>query len=941
MNDKNTTIKEKVKRFFEQYYQIPAVFLVMFTMWSIRMRPYDNFIRNNKIILSGNDPWYHYRQVLYTVNNWPETMKFDVYTGYPVGSKIGTFGTLYDQLLATISLVVGVGDPSTETIKLVMLLMPPIFASLTAIPVYLIGKNLKGRNTGLLATIILALLPGVFLNRGLAGVADHNIAEPLFMSIAILGLIYGIKNIKGLSITTAHLKDFDKNIKSLIKLSIISGIAIASYILVWPPGIFLFGIIGIFTIIYSAINYHYNNSIRGEMLLGAGSHIVVSLITLININKGFSFFRITLAHVISSLVMSVAFIGALFIYEEMKTRDINISGYIGFEILSLISAYVLIKIFQPSIIQRIRTYILLGNKTTKQTIGEAQTMLNSNLFSTIFSEYGIILFLTIILLTIYTIKKSWQVYNKKENVIKNGTGLLVSTWFLTTLSAALTQIRFNYYLAVTVSIMSAYLIATLANKLINDEKIKNISQIKSIPVWKTFTIIVLLIVMIAPLVTAVPFTVLESSSYHTPGGYTDWDDSLNWLKNSTPEYSSIEYNKEYKTTDDFSYEGDVYGVMSWWDYGHWITTSGKRIPVSNPFQQHAKASAKFLMSTNEKQAEKIMNNLSNNDENIEAKYVAIDWKMVTPGSKLSAPVVWNENLNISDIYDNVYIRKGQQISGGFRVLNQRYYESLMVRMFLYHGSAATPGNIALDYQNAQVKTQGGEKQTIKTVTVNNTSNTIKKYNNQQKLLEKTKNDSSVYTGGIGLHPHEKVDALQHYRMVESSDTSVLKDKTAFIRWVRKTINLGNLRIQDYIKSRSTVKIFEKVPGAKIQGTAKPNSTVVASVRINNSEFKEQFIYKQYAKTNKQGEFTMTLPYSTKGYDNWTTEKGYTEPEIKADSKYTFRTTNPKIVTQNNSIKYKLQQAKKHIPERAVIKENSDPIKVNLEETTINPKNPKR
>jgi len=39
-----------------------------------------------------------------------------------------------------------------------------------------------------------------------------------------------------------------------------------------------------------------------------------------------------------------------------------------------------------------------------------------------------------------------------------------------------------------------------------------------------------------------------------------------------------------KRTTTTTREGE-YGVLSWWDYGHWITTIGERIPNANPFQQ--------------------------------------------------------------------------------------------------------------------------------------------------------------------------------------------------------------------------------------------------------------------------------------------------------------------------------------------------------------------
>ena len=63
----------------------------------------------------------------------------------------------------------------------------------------------------------------------------------------------------------------------------------------------------------------------------------------------------------------------------------------------------------------------------------------------------------------------------------------------------------------------------------------------------------------------------------------DWKESVEWLSNNTPN-PGVDYYTIYPK-DTFHYPNESYGVMSWWDYGHLITTIGKRIPNANPFQQ--------------------------------------------------------------------------------------------------------------------------------------------------------------------------------------------------------------------------------------------------------------------------------------------------------------------------------------------------------------------
>ena len=82
----------------------------------------------------------------------------------------------------------------------------------------------------------------------------------------------------------------------------------------------------------------------------------------------------------------------------------------------------------------------------------------------------------------------------------------------------------------------------------------------------------------------------------------DWADSLVWLSDNTPD-PGVGFDKIYQKTE-FSYPDEAYGILSWWDYGHWITFLGKRIPVSSPFQDNVPPVARFLSAKSEEDADK-------------------------------------------------------------------------------------------------------------------------------------------------------------------------------------------------------------------------------------------------------------------------------------------------------------------------------------------------
>ena len=51
-----------------------------------------------------------------------------------------------------------------------------------------------------------------------------------------------------------------------------------------------------------------------------------------------------------------------------------------------------------------------------------------------------------------------------------------------------------------------------------------------------------------------------------------------------------------------------------------------------------------------------------------------------------------------------------------------------------------------------------------------------------------------------------------------------------------------------------------------------------------------FTYTQYATADENGNFEMTVPYSTTGYDEFGPENGYTNVSVRATSEYRLQAT---------------------------------------------------
>ncbi|WP_410764636.1 oligosaccharyl transferase, archaeosortase A system-associated [Haloferax sp. DFSO60] len=956
----------------KDWYHIPALLVVVVFMLAVRLRSYSNFIRDGDVYFSGNDAWYHLREVTYTVKHWPATMPFDPWTYFPYGTSVGQFGTIYDQIVATVALIIGLGNPSPDLIAKTLLVAPAVFGALVAIPTFFIGRRLGGRLGGLFGVLVLALIPGTFLQRGLVGFADHNIAEPFFQAFAVLAVMVALtvadreKPVWEL----VEARDFDA-LREPLKWSALAGVAIALYMWAWPPGILLVGIFGLFLVLAMVSDYVRGHSPEHVAFVGAVSMFVTGLLMFVPLSD--TSFTVTNFSVLHPLLSFGIGFGAVFLAALARwweTNDIDDRGYpvtvaaLGLVLIGLF-AVVLPDAFRQISVNFLRTVGFSAGAATR-TIGEAQPFLAANVLNAtgmsaverIMSEYGFTFF-TGLLGVIWLVGKPLVSGSDTRKVgyfagglavigvlflipaIPAGVGsllgldsslvslaivsaiivgavmqadyesehLFILVWAAIITSAAFTQVRFNYYLAVVVAVMNAYLFKQVLGLdfigLGSLERLEDVSygQVAAVAIAILLILTPVLIVPIQLGNAGTSDTALQASQTG-PGSVTVWDDSLDWMQSNTPaegelggSANDMDYYGTYSATSDYEYADGTYGVMSWWDYGHWITVLGERIPNANPFQQGATSAANFLLASDEEQAADVLAEESNEGEN--TKYVMVDWQMVSTDSKFGAPTVFYDESNVStsDFYNRVYRIDGQQgqeqITGVSNVKDQRYYESMMVRLYKYHGSARAPAPVVVDWQVRQLANGGSIRETP------DDGQPIKTFDSMEEAEAYVANDSSSQIGGIGAFPEERVEALDHYRLVKSSNTSALQSgsyqnsliQTARTFGLQPQVLLGN--------NPSWVKTFERVPGATVQGSGAPaNSVVTASVQMRDLTTNTTFTYTQQVETDENGEFTMTLPYSTTGYDDYGPDNGYTNVSVRATGGYTFAT--PTTVTDNTT-----------------------------------------
>ncbi|MDB2250582.1 oligosaccharyl transferase, archaeosortase A system-associated [Halorubrum ezzemoulense] len=949
-----------------RWYHVPVLLgVVAFMLWT-RLRSYGNFIQNGEVYFRGNDAWYHLRTTSYLLENYPSTLPYDVWTGFPFGTNAGQFGTLWDHIMAV---GIWIARPIMGSTEEVMLVMAPIVGALVAVPTYFIARRFVDRIPALAGAATLALFSGTFLRYTLVGFPDHSAAEVLFQSTAVLAFLVALGVAEREKPVWELVVDQDWDaLRRPVAYAAAAGVALGLYMWTWQPGILMVGFTGIFLAVKLTSETYHGKSPEPVAFAGAITMAVAGLMQIIPLDTfGFSPSEYSLLQIVTPLAVALGAVFLAWLARQWEARDLGTDTYPA-AVGGLIAASAgIVWLGIPSLWSTVTGSLLntvaFSASAGARTIGEAQPPLQGASFADfILGQYGLAFFLALaavlyvvarplyrsdninhtlyiptalaVIGTVYAVPQAYSAVGGLVGIDWQVIGLLIAAAFLVgaTLlveydaeelyfvvwaafigSAAFTQVRFNYYFAVVVAVGTAYFIQVALDAI----ELTSLDALRDIEGWQVLTAVAVFAVLLLPLffpaAGAAPVWVEGNSS--SPGSVVQWDESLQWMNDETPAPGELEgaddpmelYGTYERPADgDFEYPEGAYGVQSWWDYGHWITTRAERIPNANPFQQNAGEAADYLLAPSEEEAAEVL--ASQSTEGNDTRYVMVDWQMASPNSKFNAPVTFysgNETVNDFNelLYERVQGQNGQQ--GGLRpalqTRTQRYHESQMIRLYQHYGSAVEPDPVVLDWEPQTAQTQSGEQVDIKVLP--SEGQPVQRFDNLSAARSYVEEDGSAQIGGVMGVPTDRIDALEHYRLVHATQAPGRSPyaQQAQILAQRFGVDLRATFGQSLFGAFSDdfVKTFERVPGATVEGSgAAPGQEVEATVELEKPNG-QTFEYTQYATADDDGNFEFTLPYSTTGYDEFGPENGYTNTSVRATGPYnvtTERTTGDDLYT---------------------------------------------
>jgi len=490
--------------------------------------------------LNEFDPFFNYRATQYIVDNgvnayfqWNDELSW-----YPHGKDVSQFSQVMLHITAaTTYWIFGAGGNLYDF----TILFPVVIGSLTTVVVFALVRVIGGTTAGLFAALFFSVSLPIIV-RGQLGWFKSEPLGLFFSILAIYLLLSGISS---------------KNYKIIIPKLIGAGIFIIFGLSAWGGDQFFIIPLGIFFLTLPFLRTDHKFLIW-----------TIPLFTISSIISSLLFERLGTHFVtglggLSLIVPTIFLISCIFIQSKSNKNTKNRNGLIFLAIFLIIgSSFLILNSESEFISLPTHRYLNAINPfltTTDPLVDSVSEHATTSLTQSFLFHSILMIFAG---LGIWLILKT----SKTSNLIKNDMisfsliigliGVYVSSAF----------VRLEVFASLSIIILSSIGLSLLFKSIFSN-KIE-INKLKNSVIKLPF-VIGLIILLIIPLIFPTTANVL-AITYQPPtimnGGSTfkisttDWLDSMEWIKNNTPEDAVI---------------------GAWWDYGYWIQTKGERASLAD------------------------------------------------------------------------------------------------------------------------------------------------------------------------------------------------------------------------------------------------------------------------------------------------------------------------------------------------------------------------
>ncbi len=509
--------------------------------------------------LNEFDPFFNYRATQYIVDNgigsyfeWNDSLSW-----YPHGRDVSATSQVMLHLTAAITYWIFGGGSDLYDFTI---LFPVVFGSLSVIVIFALVRVIGGTTAGLFSALLFSIsLP--ILIRGPIGWFK---SEPLGLFFGLLTVYLLVSGINS------------QNKKVAFAKLVGAGIFTAFSISTWGGNQFFIIPLGIFFLALPFLRTDH------KFIIWA-----IPLYTITTILTSFGFERVSSNFIFGlggiSLIASTLFLVSCIIVQNRSSKNKARNSLLFLVALLIIATSLMVvnsdSQFLPLPSHRYLNALNPFLTTTDPLVDSISEHATTTLGQSFLFHSVLMIFSGI---GIWLIIKNIQ--NKNSSFIKNDMLFFSLILGIVGVYVSSTFVRLEVFGSIAVIILASLGLTALTKEFFKNkpQTKKPISKLIKLP-YVIGIIILLIIPMIFPVgsnvfaISKVPSTILNGGTVF-PIASIDWLDSMEWIKNNTPEDAVI---------------------AAWWDYGYWIQTLGERATLADNSTIHTSIIAniaKMLLS---------------------------------------------------------------------------------------------------------------------------------------------------------------------------------------------------------------------------------------------------------------------------------------------------------------------------------------------------------
>ena len=650
--------------------------------------PYATIFDGRWIKFSGVDSYYYMRLVDNLLANFPQLMSFDPYSIYPGGAAVGSVPVFFAYIMAGAIKLLGGAAPSQQTSDAIAAFIPAVMGCLLVIPAFFIARALANRWAGLIAALLLALMPGQLLSRTLLGATDHHVAELFFTSFFMLFFILAIQHGRRFTYDQLRMGRFPPAGRH-IPYSFIAGILLGLYLVTWQGALMLVLILFSYFIV-QFISDHLRSFPTDYLSKTAITCFLIALLIFLPVSRD----KMTLLALAAVILMPIALNIASNVMTSYKIKPVYfVAATAALLAAGALAAWLLF----PAIYASVSSYLyyFFSWRSEQNVVGEMKSLFLPGGFFTLemaWSEFALTLYTGLAGLALLV----YQCVRKGEPV-----HIFTAVWCIVWMFISFGMVRFTAYFAVCLSVLTGYIagsaIYALWQRIEQQAEVKPRKKVRKagaqsrrLPAGRLMMLIIVILGVAASMVPCASNAAgLARGSLSTPSNA--WMEALAWLKEKTPEpFGSDDYYCRLYLAPAagkaYDYPASAYGVAVWNDYGYWVTRIGHRIPVSTPGISGSPGEQIYFTAQDNATAAAKMAGWG-------AKYVIVDGRIASPNDKFYALASLTGRQE-TDFYELCWQKKeGKYVP--LLVFYPEFYRTLVIRLYNFDGRQVLPQKTAV------------------------------------------------------------------------------------------------------------------------------------------------------------------------------------------------------------------------------------------------------